>query len=303
MDLNQLRTFVTVAEEQHLTRAAERLYTSQPAVSAQLKALEETLGLTLFDRTPKGMKLTPAGTRILQQATSTLEAARKLLGEAQALKGELFGELTIGIHTDFGFLKLAELVKQCSECYPNVKLTFVNGMSADIITDVRKGRLDGGFFFGPCKFGDLNWVQLASVEMVILGPAAWRDKINGASLDDLTRLPWVYTSERCPFFQHTGKLLVAQDLDPQKLVFVDSEDAIRTLVKEGLGIAVLRKQDAIQAQRENWGVMWSGHVPPISLNMAVPVRRMQEPLIMAWCQLVANLWADQEPLATVEETA
>ena len=61
MELYHLRTFVTVAEEGHLTRASERLFTSQPAVSAHIKALEEELGVTLFDRTPRGMQLTPAG--------------------------------------------------------------------------------------------------------------------------------------------------------------------------------------------------------------------------------------------------
>jgi len=61
MELYQLKTFVTVAEEGHLTRAAERLFTSQPAISAHIKSLEEELGVTLFHRTPKGMQLTTEG--------------------------------------------------------------------------------------------------------------------------------------------------------------------------------------------------------------------------------------------------
>jgi len=302
MDLNQLKTFVTVAEEQHLTRAAERLFTSQPAVSAQLKALEETLGLTLFDRTPKGMRLTPAGERILAEAIKTLDAAQKILGEAQELKGEIFGELNIGIHTDFDFLKLAELVKQCNQRHPNIQLSFVNSMSTDIIADVRKGRHDSGFFFGPCKFADLHSSQLASVAMTIVGPIAWRSQIVDASLTDLANLPWVYTSERCPFFQHTGNFLAGTSLEPKKLVFVDSEDAIRTLVKQGLGIALLRRQDALAAQDQNWGVMWNGHVPPISLNLTIQRRRLKEPLIKAWTQLVRSRWADSELLDEVRET-
>lgn len=61
MELYQLKTFTAVAEENHLTRAAERLNTSQPALSAHIKSLEAELGVTLFERTPKGMKLTPQG--------------------------------------------------------------------------------------------------------------------------------------------------------------------------------------------------------------------------------------------------
>ena len=75
MELYHLKTFVTVAEEGHLTRAAERLFTSQPAISAHIKALEEELGVTLFERTPKGMQLSPAGAQLLAQAQRTLAAA------------------------------------------------------------------------------------------------------------------------------------------------------------------------------------------------------------------------------------
>lgn len=290
MDLNQLKTFVAVAEEQHLTRAAERLFTSQPAVSAQLKALEETLGLALFDRTPKGMRLTPAGERLLTQARATLDAARQMINEAQALKGEVFGDLNVGIHTDFEFLKLAELVRRSREIHPGIQLTFINSMSTDIILDLRKGQHDVGFFFGPCKSADLQVTQLASVEMAVAGPAAWKNRIEKAGLAELAELPWVYTSERCPFYSHTSSLFAETGMDINKRVFVDSEDAIRNLVKTEVGIAVLRKQDAVQAEREGWGFVWEGEVSPISLNMAVPGRRMREPLIMAWTELVRECW-------------
>ena len=74
MELYHLKTFVTVAEEQHLTRAAERLFTSQPAISAHIKALEEELRLTLFERTPKGMQLTPRASNC-SSARAALAAA------------------------------------------------------------------------------------------------------------------------------------------------------------------------------------------------------------------------------------
>ena len=67
MELYHLKTFVTVAEERHLTRAAERLCVSQPAISAHIKALEEELGLALFERTPKGMLPTAAGEALLEE--------------------------------------------------------------------------------------------------------------------------------------------------------------------------------------------------------------------------------------------
>ena len=73
MELYQLKTFVVVAEEGHLTRASERLHASQPTVSAHIKALEEELETKLFSRTPKGMRLTEAGERLKGKAGAVLQ--------------------------------------------------------------------------------------------------------------------------------------------------------------------------------------------------------------------------------------
>ena len=84
MELYQLKTFITVAEEEHLTRAAQRLNTSQPAVSAHIKSLEEELGLSLFIRTPKGMRLTEEGTALKSRAAEALSMIDTLRDQAGA---------------------------------------------------------------------------------------------------------------------------------------------------------------------------------------------------------------------------
>ena len=76
MELYQLRTFLTVADEGHLTRAAEKLFTSQPAVSTQVRALEDELGVKLFERSSRGMTLTAAGFALQEQARKIVNAAR-----------------------------------------------------------------------------------------------------------------------------------------------------------------------------------------------------------------------------------
>ena len=76
MELYQLRSFAAVAELAHLTRAAEKLHISQPAVSAQIKALEDELGVILFERTPQGMLLTAAGRKLLPEAEKVVAAAQ-----------------------------------------------------------------------------------------------------------------------------------------------------------------------------------------------------------------------------------
>ena len=89
MELYQLRTFVTVADTGNLTQAAERLFTSQPAVSAHIKALEEELEVKLFDRTSKGMRLTESGTSLRDKAQLVLNASNELKHAAKTLQGEI----------------------------------------------------------------------------------------------------------------------------------------------------------------------------------------------------------------------
>ena len=85
MELYQLRSFAAVAELGHLTRAAERLHISQPAVSAQIKALEDELGVTLFERVSSGMVLTSAGRKLLPAAEKVLDAAQALRSRARTI--------------------------------------------------------------------------------------------------------------------------------------------------------------------------------------------------------------------------
>jgi len=109
MELYQLKSFAAVAEEGHLTRAGERLHLSPSSVSAQIKALEDELGVALFARTPRGMALTEAGRRLKAKADQALEAARAVREEAAALRGDVFGVVRIGMNTDPSHLRVGRL--------------------------------------------------------------------------------------------------------------------------------------------------------------------------------------------------
>ncbi|MES9885611.1 MAG: LysR family transcriptional regulator [Candidatus Sedimenticola sp. 6PFRAG1] len=300
MELYQLKTFVKVADEGHLTRAAEQLFTSQPAISAHIKALEEELGVVLFQRTPKGMILTPEGELLYNQAMQTLEAAENLKTQARALQDELVGDVRIGIHTDFEFMRIGALHHRLLETYPRVRPHFIQSMSAIIVPDIRKGNLDGGFFFGPCRFGDLSVTRVLDVPMAIVAPVAWRDRIEGADIRALADLPWVYTSENCPFHAVSMELFEDVDAEPAKVAYVDSEDAVRELIRSGAGLSLLRQDDAEWTQEQGFGCVWSGAAPGIELNFAVQKRRSSEPLIKAVSEVIRQLWSLDDPLLSEE---
>ena len=135
MELNRLRSFAAVAEAGHLTRAAERLHISQPALSAQIKALEDELDLSLFDRTPSGMALTEAGRRLLTEAEKVLAAAQALRSEARSLKGEIAGVVKLGTLSDPEFIRVGDFMGAALERYPLLKIEFqheITGMALEL---------------------------------------------------------------------------------------------------------------------------------------------------------------------------
>ena len=109
MEMYQLRAYVTAATLGSVTRTAEALHLTQPAITAQIKALEEELGVALFDRRPGRISLTRAGEALMEPARQVLDAAGRLQGQARELQGEITGQLLLGTVADPEALRLGSL--------------------------------------------------------------------------------------------------------------------------------------------------------------------------------------------------
>jgi DNA-binding transcriptional LysR family regulator len=141
MELRQLSQFVAVAETQNFSRAAERLGMAQPPLSVAIRKLEDEIGVSLFDRVARGVRLTDAG-------EAALEAARKCLREADevaslarmAAKGEA-GLLRLGFVGSATFDVLPRLIEAFSERYPNVRLDLFEAANLELLQSVTSGRL------------------------------------------------------------------------------------------------------------------------------------------------------------------
>ena len=112
MDLIQLRAFITVAHEGNLTRAAERLHLTQPAVSLQIKSLQAELNLQLFTRKPSGMSLTDDGAKLLPYAERVINSMMEFRQGADALHSTLSGALAVGTILDPEFIRLGPFLKR-----------------------------------------------------------------------------------------------------------------------------------------------------------------------------------------------
>ena len=146
MDLRRLRYLVTVAEEGHITRAAERLGIQQPPLTRQIRVLEEELGARLFERLPRGMRLTDAGRAVVDEAQAILERAARLPDlAARAARGER-GRLAVGYTSSGAFHPfVAQQIRAFRAAGPGVVLALAEDGTPELVRGLEEERLDAAF--------------------------------------------------------------------------------------------------------------------------------------------------------------
>ncbi len=142
MELQQLRYVVAVAETSHFTRAAERCHVVQSALSHQVKRLEEELGVALFARTSRRVRLTPAGDAFLPEARQCLEAADRAAAAAAATAGEVRGRLSVGVIPTVAAVDVPAALSELRRRHPRVRVGLRTGASDDLVAAVAAGDLD-----------------------------------------------------------------------------------------------------------------------------------------------------------------
>ena len=259
MELYQLRTFLAVAEEANLTRAAERVHTSAPAVSAQVKALEEELGVRLFDRTSRVMSLTAAGERVVAEARSTLAAAQGLRTTAAELRGAAVGTVRMGALSDPVGLRLGDVFVKLAERHPGLTVHLQQTLSNAAIEQVRRGALDCAYVMSAQATDDeLEVLRLAPLDVVPLLPARWAQAGLPADNAELARRPWVGTAPHCGLRASLEMFFREAGTEPAIAAVADTEAAIRGMVASGLGAGLVREDQAREAQRLGEAVVWNG---------------------------------------------
>ena len=149
MENFRLKVFRTVAEQASFRKASERLNLSQPAVSQQVHALEEELGVTLFDRSGNRVRLTPAGTVLLKYARRGAQLAREAVEALAKIEGEPRGELRLGASTTVAQYILPRILGAFQKQYPQVALSVTSGNTEHIVEVLLRGGIEMGIIEGP----------------------------------------------------------------------------------------------------------------------------------------------------------
>jgi DNA-binding transcriptional LysR family regulator len=292
VDLNQLRSFVTVAQFGHLTRAAEALHLSQPAISAHIKALEEQFGVTLFERSSSGMALTPSGRRLLAEATQILEAVAHLKHSAQELRGEPTGSLRLGTVLEPSLLRVGDVLLLARDRYPQIEIELHHVMSSDALAQVRAGGLDASFYFGPQPEADLSSIPLRDMLYRVAIPAAWADELVDAPWETLAERPWIVAPEPSTHRQLVMGLFRDRAPQPERIVEADNEPVINNLVESGVGISLVRDEIASQSADAGRSAIWPGSTVATKLWLVHSTDRAGDPLLAALVEVLGEVWGD-----------
>jgi len=293
MELYRLRSFVTVADEGHLTRAAERLHLSQPAVSGQIKALEQQLDLRLFKRSASGMTLTMAGRELLAHAQHVLAAAEELTRAAKRLRGDVAGVLRIGTVSDPASIRVGQLLARAVERHPNLELQLQHETSGAVLESVRESRLDASFYFGTAPGPEFSALRLRHVVYCITAPAAWRDQLRTAGWSDIAALPWVLTPASSTHNRLVTELLAGHGIDPpQRRVEADQESVIEDLVASGVGVSLMREEAALARQHAGEVCVWDKASLRTTLWFVCAAARIDDPLLRAVFDILHEIWRD-----------
>ncbi|WP_296519391.1 LysR family transcriptional regulator [Rhodoplanes sp.] len=171
MELRHLRYFVVVAEESHITRAAERLGMQQPPLSQQMKALERELGVQLLRRRPRGVELTAAGRSFLADARAVLaQAEHAVAGARRTARGEQ-GQVCIGFTSSAPFHPLVpRVIRAFREAFPRVAATLEEGGTLELVADLQNETVDVGFVRTPVDAEGLVVHPLLDEPMVVALP-------------------------------------------------------------------------------------------------------------------------------------
>jgi len=297
MDLTLLRAFVTVAREGNLTRAAVQLHLTQPAVSLQIKHLQETLGVTLFTRTSHGLSLTRDGQALLPHAERALAAAGDVQRAAQSLRQEVRGRLRIGTILDPEFLRLGGFLKQLVETWPHIETALRHGMSGWVLDQVRAGELDVGYYIGVPSEDDardgpaFHTLTLTQFQYRVLAPAGWRDRVKGArDWRSLAAFPWIWTPPASAHNRLLSHAFGEAGVKPVKVAEVDQEPSMLDLVKSGVGLTLARDAIAIAEAHAHALTIVEGITVPTQLSFITLDERKDEPAIAAALKLIEQQW-------------
>lgn len=246
MDINyeSYKIFYHVALNQSISKAADKLLISQPAVSYQIKVLEEQLGITLFVRTKKGVTLTDEGKILYSYISKGIENFINGENALTNLKNLDYGIIRIGASTTVSKHVLMPYLKIFHKLYPNIEINITNNLTEELMRELRNGNLDILILNLPMNEGkDLDIKNILEVQDIFVANKDYYDILNKKiSLNDLNNYPLLFqkkpsnTRDYLDNYLNTNKIKLIPKME------IVSYNLIMDFIKIGFGIGYATKE-------------------------------------------------------------
>ncbi len=299
LNINTILAFVTVAREGSVSRAAEVLNLTQPAISHQIKRLGEETGITLFNRTPTGLQISHDGAAVLSKAEQVLDAMSDFHRSARQRSGRISGKLRIGTIVDPEFIRLGRILARLQTEHPDIETELTHGVSGDIMTWLKRGQIDAGFYLcGPDDLAlmglesedPIHAIKLADFTYRVIGPVGWQKKIENADWPALAKLPWIGTPERSVHYRLLSKIYTNPADRLGVVARVDQEASMLEMVRSGIGLSLCRDSIALH-QKQSFGLAVCNSVSvPACLCFVALERRKDSPVLLETFDLLQSSW-------------
>lgn len=240
MNLNHLSILLAIAEENSITKAAERLMISQPAVSKQIRILERNLGVQLLERQPRQIRLTHAGQILAGYGRRIFDLDAEAERAIREIRGLSHGRLAIGASTTIGTYLLPEVFVKFRRKHPGIETTFEIGSSLAMYRRLSDGALDVTFTETPPGDPNLLADTFASDQLVAIAkpghPIFDRKKVSARTL---CKEPFIVRSTGSDTKSFVERALSQRGLEINAVMAFDTTEAIRRAVAAGIGVAIV----------------------------------------------------------------
>lgn len=266
MLLAQLESFLEVARRGNVSRAAEALFLTQPAITARLKSLEQGLGVELFVRSHRGMKLSDAGRTFLpyaERAIATIDEGRAVMTN---LRDGTTGSLVIAAAPAVSTYVLPAILRVFRTTHPQVRLGVRTGHTEEVLEMVLRGEAHIGIG-RPVRHPDVDLISLFEDEMLLVVAARHAFAARGrVSMAELAGERLVLFDRTSSYHELTSSLFRQAGVVPASTLELDNVEAAKKMVQQGLGVALLPRMALSQELR-------SRSLRPVKITGAGAVRR------------------------------
>lgn len=286
MELRQLRYFVAVAEEGNISRAAQKIFLTQPALSRQIKALENEIGQCLLERSAHSIRLSPAGEALLPEARRLLQEADQMLERARA--GDGVARLRIGYAPSLAAGVLPAAMESFRQAHPKTRVELFDLSTAEMLSRLQNGKLDAALTVGEDhKSRGIEWTPLVRAPWKLALPPQhrWAGRTRVTAEDIAGESILAYSREEYPeYWEIVSHWLRGQRARSRMAGEYDGAESLMAAVEAGLGVALVT---ARTAHRFPGRVRYLSIVsPPAPLCIAAGYQaaRAHDPLLAAFVE-------------------